>query len=654
MDHAGSPSTEFDGETCAFSVYDSENGATTPSHTFTGVISGSGGSFSDTSANLDGLTGSALVRATVETAQGIASHEFSAEIRDLGGTLAITNVQTTTIEKNRIRIRWDTPTVASGQVRYGLTAGNLDQVGQLVTAPPHNLDFHHYWVSGLAPGTEYFFQPESTDSNGNTGVGAIVSATTEEASVPAGEVLSGYVVSENHSDPGYGLFIGNYAGRQCQPRNTFMRNYVAVAFRNMRPVKIIGSSPEYRRLRQGGDVSSSSRARYRDAGWQPENIAWIHALGGYSKGRPTHYMELRKFIPNQGPDMSASGLLQAGDYSLRRNQRDYESNDWAGYMMPAAVDVAVGEMVCAVYINVDPMPNELLTYTVPSGASQASYDARRSEILAHEAAHPERGVMALNGNELAPNPDEGPRISAMWGNDGLQSWISSDGQNWSRFGGGPTENHVPYFRIIYEDGLVFGYGVQDWENQFAAHDVDGNNRVRAVWNFPQSFSATGLWIYFNHHFTNAPNGQPMTVRILQGGSVIHTATIAADLALATENRTPESPIRHFLQKKTEGRYIDFGQTKTIPAGEVIVEYTAPAGARFRIRCMWHSDKTMRDAGIATGQRDTHNLVPQYGEFSTNNGQSWAACSPFYSPPRVGNKIPMDFTLPGYPVSHHLF
>lgn len=68
----------------------------------------------------------------------------------------ISSLPTAVRTTNSLRINWTLTEVATGQVRYGTYAGNLDQLTTKETS--YNFESHSQLISGLTSNTEYFFQ----------------------------------------------------------------------------------------------------------------------------------------------------------------------------------------------------------------------------------------------------------------------------------------------------------------------------------------------------------------------------------------------------------------------------------------------------------------------------------------------------------------
>src|SRR5712664_2261710 len=82
-------------------------------------------------------------------------------------TLVITNIQTGPVTTSSSQIAWTTNIPADSSVDYGTTIafGNSTPVDSgMVTS-------HQMTLSGLAAGTTYYYQVNSTDSKGNHGHG---------------------------------------------------------------------------------------------------------------------------------------------------------------------------------------------------------------------------------------------------------------------------------------------------------------------------------------------------------------------------------------------------------------------------------------------------------------------------------------------------
>src|SRR5882762_8903356 len=127
-------------------------------------------------------------------------------------TLAITNVQTTSITTSSSQIVWATNVPANSSVDYGTTTayGNSTPVDSAMVTS------HQVTLSGLAAGTTYYYQVNSTDSKGNHGhggnkfqtVGFGLSGTINPATGGSGTTvaLSGTASTTTTADS-----VGNYA-----------------------------------------------------------------------------------------------------------------------------------------------------------------------------------------------------------------------------------------------------------------------------------------------------------------------------------------------------------------------------------------------------------------------------------------------------------
>jgi len=82
-------------------------------------------------------------------------------------TLSITNVQTASITTSSSQVVWTTNVPANSSVDYGTTTayGNSTPMDSAMVTN------HQVTLSGLAAGTTYYYQVNSTDSKGNNGHG---------------------------------------------------------------------------------------------------------------------------------------------------------------------------------------------------------------------------------------------------------------------------------------------------------------------------------------------------------------------------------------------------------------------------------------------------------------------------------------------------
>ena len=94
------------------------------------------------------------------------------------------------ITTSGITISWSTNVPSNTVVNYG-TTNSLGSVSPLQSALSDN---HGVVLTGLQPSTEYYFQAQSTDANGNTGYSPAIYTFTTLASLP---VISNPVVAKN-------------------------------------------------------------------------------------------------------------------------------------------------------------------------------------------------------------------------------------------------------------------------------------------------------------------------------------------------------------------------------------------------------------------------------------------------------------------------
>src|SRR6266481_941128 len=82
-------------------------------------------------------------------------------------TLVITNVQTGSVTTASSQVIWTTNVPANSSVDYGTTTA----YGTSTPVDPGMVTSHQVTLSGLAAGTTYYYQVNSTDSKGNHGHG---------------------------------------------------------------------------------------------------------------------------------------------------------------------------------------------------------------------------------------------------------------------------------------------------------------------------------------------------------------------------------------------------------------------------------------------------------------------------------------------------
>jgi hypothetical protein len=88
-------------------------------------------------------------------------------------------------------VTWSTDVSASAQLAYGTTMA----MGQMSTLQPALTASHGVTLSGLASGTTYYFQAQSTAANGATGYSAVMSFTTTGTQTTPPPVISNLTVS---------------------------------------------------------------------------------------------------------------------------------------------------------------------------------------------------------------------------------------------------------------------------------------------------------------------------------------------------------------------------------------------------------------------------------------------------------------------------
>ncbi|MFV1884104.1 MAG: lamin tail domain-containing protein [Balneola sp.] len=105
----------------------------------------------------------------------------------------ITSVSSSNITETEATITWNTDEPASSQINYGTTTsyGSSSGSGALVTS-------HSVTLTGLTPGTDYFYQVASTDEANNTGIAEPFSFTTVS---PPVSTTPDIMISEVYYDP---------------------------------------------------------------------------------------------------------------------------------------------------------------------------------------------------------------------------------------------------------------------------------------------------------------------------------------------------------------------------------------------------------------------------------------------------------------------
>ncbi|MDY6966747.1 MAG: Ig-like domain-containing protein [Halobacteriota archaeon] len=92
----------------------------------------------------------------------------------------ITNVTATDITSNSATITWDTDEASDSLVKYGTESGNyMQQKYNLINVTSHSVD-----LTGLMPGTTYYFVVNSTDLSENSNESEEYNFTTEQTIQP--------------------------------------------------------------------------------------------------------------------------------------------------------------------------------------------------------------------------------------------------------------------------------------------------------------------------------------------------------------------------------------------------------------------------------------------------------------------------------------
>ncbi len=86
----------------------------------------------------------------------------------------ISDTATGSLTSTGVQVSWNTDETATGAVLYGTDSGDLSNRAALTT-----FDMHHaVSLSGLEPGTAYYFKVQSTDTSGNSSEDSVKSFTT--------------------------------------------------------------------------------------------------------------------------------------------------------------------------------------------------------------------------------------------------------------------------------------------------------------------------------------------------------------------------------------------------------------------------------------------------------------------------------------------
>src|SRR6266481_4442318 len=133
-------------------------------------------------------------------------------------TLVITNVQTASITTSSSQIVWATNVPANSSVDFGTTTayGNSTPVDSTMVTS------HQVTLSGLAAGTTYYYQVNSTDSKGNNGHGGNKFKT-------GGFSLSGTI---NPTAAGYGATVALSGGASASATADSSGNYTFAGLAN--------------------------------------------------------------------------------------------------------------------------------------------------------------------------------------------------------------------------------------------------------------------------------------------------------------------------------------------------------------------------------------------------------------------------------------
>ena len=640
-DGSYAPSSALDGVVCTAQI---RAAAGQPLlDTVLATISGSSVTLSETSAGIEALPDDIHIRLISTRASGtqVVGTTSARRLIPTAAPLVISNARAVNIEANRLSIEWNTsadgtPVIASGSTRYGVSGGPIDTDGPSQDIETHTYTFHRQRLDNLQPETSYDVEITSTHPEHGTATTTITVTTGEAADVP--DPVDGYPVIADHDKPFGGLIVGPGSGRGVKVGDSDIANHVGFRFVVTTTTPITGFSKIMRRLNEYDMGSNAQRRALRDQGYTPEEAAWAIPRA-YSKGNFTLYAELRRTKANGLPDMSAGGLIQAGDPNLASEAYDSVSNEWPAYRLPQPVVLAAGTVVCAILRNVDPIP-EGPRHTLGS----------RADIQAYEAAHPNRGSTGINGVIRGSlNAIAGPSIGAYFGDDNLVTLLhgpASLGDNWivdTR-----SLGHVPLVRVMYGDGLNRGYSLSNSRISGTHVRVNGSQQVRQVWTQQYDFPTDTLWVTYSHDRDFGPNGQSMDVTIRENGSVIASGQVPSSSALSRRNRELDGG-GIWAEHDQICHPMSLGGTITLVAGRTYtVTFSAPSGANFAMRGMQDVTGPTKDSTGANAKGDYNRFVG-WAERSDNGGSSWTHFSTDGSRPYQnisGYKVGADFARAG--------
>ena len=119
----------------------------------------------------------------------------------------LSDLRITTIRDQSLIVSWITDAETTGEIHYGTTTGDLDQIAQDDRGASTNDDTHYVTLSGLQPDTTYYFDVHSNGAIDNNGGSHYTATTGPTIGIPSSEIVYGQVFLSDGTTPAEGCIV---------------------------------------------------------------------------------------------------------------------------------------------------------------------------------------------------------------------------------------------------------------------------------------------------------------------------------------------------------------------------------------------------------------------------------------------------------------